>query len=85
MIGMLKLNQSAQWQTYQHKRKVAIEPIFGLLNQLLSTHNNKKQLPVSRKANDFFNAGGSLGSTGYVGQIWGKPLRNVTHMITLFR
>ena len=82
------VNQSAQWQIYQHKRKVAIEPIFGLLNQLLSTHNNKKQLPVSRKANvsTFLMLGVVLVQLAMlVNSIWGKPLRNVTHLITLFR
>ena len=38
------INQSQRLRTYQQKRKVAIEPIFELLNQLLSTHNNHKQL-----------------------------------------
>ncbi len=82
------VNQSAQLQTYQHKRKVAIEPIFGLLSQLLSTHTNHKQLPVSRKANvsTFLMLGVVLLQLAMlVNSIWGRPLRNVTHLITLFR
>ena len=45
------VNQSTQLRHYQHKRKTAIELIFGLLGRLLSTRNNHKQVPVSGKAN----------------------------------
>ena len=82
------VNQSAQLQTYQHKRKVAIEPIFGLLSQLLATQTNHKQLPVSRKANvsTFLMLGVVLLQLAMlVNSIWARPLRNVTHLITLFR
>ena len=82
------LNQSAQLCSYQHKRKTAIEPIFALLGHLLSTHNNHKQLPVSGKANvsTFLMLGVVLVQLAMVvNSIWGLPLRNVTHLITLFR
>ena len=82
------VNQSAQLRRYQHKRKVAIEPILGLFSQLLSTHNNHKQLPVSGKANvsTFLMLGIVLVQLAMlVNSIWGNPLRNVTHLITLFR
>ena len=82
------LNQSAQLCSYQHKRKTAIEPIFALLGHLLSTHNNHKQLPVSGKAHvsTFLMLGVVLVQLAMVvNSIWGLPLRNVTHLITLFR
>ena len=82
------IDQSVQLQTYQQKRKVAIEPIFGVLKQLLSTHNNHKQLPVSGKPNvaTFLTLGVVLLQLAMlVNSIWGLPLRNVTHLITLFR
>ena len=82
------IDQSVQLQTYQQKRKVTIEPILGLLKQLLSTHNNHKQLPVSGKPNvvTFLTLGVVLlQGAMLVNSIWGLPLRNVTHLITLFR
>lgn len=82
------VNQSTQLRTYQRKRKVAIEPIFGLLSQLLSTPTNHKQLPVSRKTNvsTFLMLGVVLLQLAMlVNSIWGKPLRNVTHLMTIFR
>ena len=82
------INQSQQLQTYQQKRKVAIEPIFELLKQLLSTHNNHKQLPVRGKSNvvTFLMMGVVLLQVAMlINSIWGLPLRNVTHFITLFR
>ena len=82
------INQSQRLHTYQQKRKVAIEPIFELLKQLLSTHNNHKQLPVGGKSNvvTFLIIGVVLLQVAMlVNSIWGLPLRNVTHFITLFR
>ena len=82
------VNQSAQLCSYQHKRKVAIEPILGLLGHLLSTHTNHKQPPVSGKANvsTFLMLGVVLVQLAMlVNSIWGNPLRNVTHLMTLFR
>lgn len=82
------INQSQRLHTYQQKRKVAIEPIFELLKQLLSTHNNHKQLPVRGKANvtTFLMLGVVLLQVAMlVNSIWGRPLRNVTHLITIFR
>ena len=82
------INQSQRLHTYQQKRKVAIEPIFELLKQLLSTHNNHKQLPVKGKPNvrTFLMLGVVLLQVAMlVNSIWGRPLRNVTHFIALFR
>ena len=82
------INQSQRLHTYQQKRKVAIEPIFELLKQLLSTHNNHKQLPVKGKPNvrTFLMLGVVLLQVAMlVNSIWGRPLRNVTHFITIFR
>ena len=81
------LNQP-KWQAYQSQRKVAIEPIFDLLKMLLSTDNNHKQLPVSGKANvvPFLALGVVLLQLAILmNSIWGLPLRNVTHLIILFR
>lgn len=77
-----------QLQAYQHQRKVAIEPIFELLKMILATDNNHKQLPVSGKANviTFFALGVlALQLAMVVNSIWGLSLRNVTHLITIFR
>ena len=82
------INQSQRLHTYQQKRKVAIEPIFELLKQLLSTHTNHKQLPVKGKPNvrTFLMLGVVLLQVAMlVNSIWGRPLRNVTHFITIFR
>lgn len=82
------INQSQRLHTYQQKRKVAIEPIFELLKQLLSTHNNHKQLPVKGQSNvrTFLILGVVLLQVAMlVNSIWGRPLRNVTHFITIFR
>ena len=73
---------------YQHRRKVAIEPIFALLKMILATDNNHKQLPVSGKANvSTFLALGivALQMAMVINSIWGLPLRKVTHIITVFR
>ena len=81
------LNQP-ELQAYQSQRKVAIEPIFDLLKMLLSTPNNHKQLPVSGKANvmTFLALGVMLLQMAMlINSIWGLPLRNVTHLIILFR
>lgn len=75
-------------RAYQSQRKVAIEPIFDLLKMLLSTPNNHKQLPVSGKANGvtFLALGVVLLQLAMLmNSIWGLPLRNVTHLIILFR
>ena len=82
------INQSTRLHTYQQKRKVAIEPVFELLKQLLSTHTNHKQLPVCGKPNvvTFLMLGVVLLQVAMlVNSIWGLPLRNVTHFIALFR
>ncbi len=82
------INQSTLLQTYQQKRNVVIEPIFELLKQLLSTHTNHKQLPVSSKPNvvTFLMLGVVLLQVAMlVNSIWGRPLKNVTHLITVFR
>lgn len=82
------INQSTLLQAYQQKRSVVIEPIFELLKQLLSTHTNHKQLPVSGKANvvTFLMLGVVLLQVAMlVNSMWGRPLKNVTHLITVFR
>lgn len=82
------INQSQRLQNYQQKRNVAIEPIFELLKQLLSTHTNHKQLPVCGKPNvvTFLMLGVVLLQVAMlVNSIWGRPLRNVTHLIAIFR
>ena len=82
------INQSTPLQAYQQKRNVVIEPIFELLEQLLSTHTNHKQLPVSSKPNvvTFWMLGVVLLQVAMlVNSIWGHPLKNVTHPITVFR
>lgn len=73
---------------YQSKRKTAIEPVFDLIKMLLSTSNNHKQLPVGGKENvlTFLALGVVLLQLAMlINSIWGLPLRNVTHIITLFR
>ena len=75
-------------QACQSQRQVAIEPIFDLLKMLLSTPNNHKQLPVSGKANvmTFLVLGVMLVKLAMlINSIWRLPLRNVTHLIILFR
>lgn len=82
------INQSTLLQAYQQKRSYVIEPIFELLKQLLSTHTHHKQLPVSGKPNvvTFLMLGVVLLQVAMlVNSIWGRPLKNVTHLITVFR
>ena len=66
------ISQSAQLCACQRKRQVAIEPIFGLLGQLLSTHNNKKTIAGQSKSKCiyFFDAWCGFASTGNVGQFY---------------
>ena len=67
---------------------ITLPSAFELLKQLLSTHNNHKQLPVSGKPNvaTFLTIGVVLLQLAMlVNSIWGLPLRNVTHLITIFR
>ena len=70
------------------RRKTAIEPVFDLLNHLLDTTNNQKQLPVKGLANvqAFLLLGVlMLQLAMIINSIWRLPLRNVSHILAVFR
>jgi hypothetical protein len=68
-------------------RKTAIEPIFDLLCKVLDVQDNHKQLPLQGLANvtTFLVLGIlALQMAMLINNIWNLPLRQVSHMISLF-
>lgn len=68
-------------------RKTAIEPFFDLVNQVLGTTDNHKQLPVKGLANvrTLLSLGVLTVQIAMIANsIWGLPLCNVSHMATVF-
>ena len=64
------LNQSAQLRSYQHNRKVAIEPIFALRQLLRHTQSQATAGESKRECIYLFDARSGLASTGDVGQFY---------------
>ncbi|RKU28593.1 hypothetical protein C6497_07470, partial [Candidatus Poribacteria bacterium] len=82
------IETSPQLQAYQQNRKVVIEPIFSLLCDLTGTHNNQKQLPVSRIENvrTFILLSVMLLQIAMlVNSIWNLPSKQVSRMKSLFQ
>jgi hypothetical protein len=68
-------------------RKTAIEPVFDLFSKVLGTTQNQKQLPLPGLANvrTFFSLGVlAVQIAMIVNHLWGLPLRQIAHLLTVF-
>jgi hypothetical protein len=68
-------------------RKTAVEPLFDLVNQVLGTTDNHKQLPLKGLANvrTLLSLGVLTVQIAMIANsIWGLPLCNVSHMASVF-
>ena len=88
LLGADPLYTATQVQTWQTARKTAIEPVFDLLSKLLSITGAHKPLPIRGLP----YVATFLGLGVFVLQLamlmnrrWGLPLRNITHIRTVFR
>ena len=80
----IKEPEPAQWLK---ARRTAIEPIFDLFCKVLDTQNNQKQLPVKGLANvrPFLSLGVlAVQIAMIVNDIWERPLRQISHMVSVF-
>ena len=69
------------------KRKTAIEPLFDLVSKTIGTEQNHKQLPVKGAANvrNCLALGVLMVQIAMiVNNIWGLPLHNISHMMSVF-
>jgi hypothetical protein len=74
----------AQWRA---SRQTAIEPVFDLFRKVLGTTHNQKQLPLQGLANvrTFFSLGVlAVQIAMIVNNVWGLPLRQISHILTVF-
>jgi hypothetical protein len=68
-------------------RKTAVEPLFDLVNQVLGTTDNHKQLPLKDLANvrTLLSLGVLTVQIAMIANsIWRLPLCNVSHMVSVF-
>jgi hypothetical protein len=75
---------AAQWLT---GRKTAIEPVFDLFSKVLGTTQNQKQLPLQGLANvrTFLSLEVlAVQIAMIVNNVWGLPLRQISHFLTVF-
>jgi hypothetical protein len=80
----IKEPEPAQWLK---ARRTAIEPVFDLFCKVLDTQNNQKQLPVKGLANarPFLSLGVlAVQIAMIVNDIWDRPLRQISHMVSVF-
>jgi hypothetical protein len=79
-----------QRQPFAHwlaSRKTAIEPVFDLFSKVLGTTQNQKQLPLQGLANvrTFLSLGVlAVQIAMIVNNVWGLPLRQISHILTVF-
>lgn len=69
------------------RRKTAIEPVFDLFSKVLGTTQNQKQLPLQGlpKVRTFLSLGVlAVQIAMIVNHIWGLPLRQIAHLLTVF-
>ena len=88
LLGADPLYTATQVQTWQTARKVAIEPVFDLLSKLLSITGRQKPLPMRGLpyVAIFFGLGILvLQLAMLMNHRWGLPMRNITHIKTVFR
>ncbi len=68
-------------------RKTTVDPLFDLIAQIIGTNGKQKQLPVQKLSNVstcLAIATLSLQIAMIVNNIWGMPLRNVSHIKAVF-
>ena len=88
LLGADPLYTATQVETWQAARKTAIEPVFDLLSKLLSTTGAHKPLPLRGVAyvSTFLGIGVLLLQLSMLINVrCGLPMRNVTHIKTVFR
>ena len=88
VLGADPLYTATQVATYKGARKIAIEPVFDLLSQLLSITGQQKPLPVRGLAyvSTFLGLGVLLLQVSMLMNLrCGIPIRKVSHIKTCFR
>ena len=88
VLGADPLYTATQVATYQGARKIAIEPVFDLLSQLLSITGKQKPLPVRGLAyvSTFLGLGILLLQVSMLMNVrYAIPTRNVSYIKTCFR
>lgn len=88
LLGADPLYTATQVEGWQNARKVAIEPVFDLLSKLLSITGAHKPLPVRGLAyvSTFLGLGVlALQLSMLMNVRCGLPIRNVTHIKTVFQ
>ena len=87
-LGADPVYTATQVQTWQTARKIAIEPVFDLLSKLLSITGIHKPLPIRSLpyVATFFGLGVLvLQLAMLMNHRYGLPIRNITHIKTVFR
>lgn len=80
----IKEPEPAKWLA---ARRTAIEPVFDLFSKVLGTQDNHKQLPIQGLANvrTFLSLGVlAVQIAMLVNDIWSRPLRQISHMLSVF-
>ena len=88
LLGADPLYTATQVETWQKTRKTAIEPVFDLLSKLLSITGLHKPLPLRGLAyvSTFLGIGIVLLQLAMLMNVrCGLPIRNITHIKTVFR
>lgn len=88
LLGADPLYTATQINSWQKARKTAIEPVFDLLSKLLSITGAHKPLPIRGLAyvSTFLGIGILLLQLAMLMNVrYGLPIRNVTHIKTVFR
>ena len=88
MLGPMDAMGVALFSEAKASRKTAIEPIFDLLSKLLATTGRHKPLHVSglTSVSTFLGLGVILLQLTMLMNVrWQRPIRNVTHMKTVFQ
>ena len=74
-------------ESLMRKRKTAIEPLFDLVSKIIGAEQNHKQLPLKGIANvrNCIALGILMVQIAMiVNSIWGLPLHNISHMMSVF-
>ena len=88
MLGPMDAMAVALFNAAKAARKTAIEPTFDLLSKLLATTRQHKPLPLSGLASvsTFLGLGVILLQLTMLMNVhWERPIRNVTHIKTVFQ
>ena len=82
-----RFRQQPRPAAWLRARKTAIEPVFDLLCKVLGVQDNQKQLPLQGLANvTTFLVLSALAVqiSMLVNNVWNLPLRQISHMISVF-